>query len=220
MTTNLNQLTYLHIVGAELHTGMLVLASACVLMRVFFDAYRIMLASRMPARLAFVERLMKWLTPYLDRTSLIAMLGGIGAFCMSVITGFYVWENGRPMDEGVMQNKVIFSSIGLTLWLCAILIRLRFTEALWGIPRLSNLYVLVVTGAMGFTMFAGALGARLTVGNCFFDPLFEEVGWDPADPLTASPFFSMMLMVLGLIFLLAFFKLDLLRSIKNEQPGG
>ncbi len=199
MTTNLAQLTYLHIVTAEFHTGMLVLATACVVMRVFADAYTLWLRPKLPSNLRFLDGLVEWLTPYLDRTAIIAMLGGIGAFTVSVATGFYVWEFGRPYDDGVLQNKVLFSTMAATLWCSAIAIRLRYTEALWNVPRMSNLYVLVVAGAMGNTAFAGALGAKTTVGHCFFDPLFKYAGWDPKNTLSIAPTISMLMVLAGVV---------------------
>ena len=85
------------------------------------------------------------------------------------------------------------------------MIRLRYTDFLWHMPQLSNLYVIVVVIAMGFTIFAGALGARLTFGHCFFDPLFEWIGWDPAAPMYTSPGYSLLIALGGIVLLLLYF---------------
>ncbi len=163
-----------HIVMAELHTGMLVLAGLCIL--------AIALTKLLPG----VKRL-AGLATMLEPTSYVAAIGGSIIFVLTGIVGIEIGPFGPLLTIPAAQNKIMLAAFALNLWIIVIVIRTKFGSGLWNNRGLATTYTLATVGAMGFLTITGCESAHITGTISPFDPLWQLLGLNLDKTLVVFP---------------------------------
>ena len=166
-------MTALHSLTAELHSGFLTLAFACVM---------IVLVSQVVVRLKkwMPKTFVRWaiiVRGYAEPASYVAAVAGLLGLVLSAYTGMYAWPMDKLLESGVVRNKILFTAYSTVLWAAVIFIRTRFGRPLWTCPAMATVYVGFVFVAYGFLGMAGSLGAHITQGGSVLDPLWSIVGF-------------------------------------------
>lgn len=163
----------LHSLTAELHSGFLTLAFACVMI-VLVSQIVVRFRNRMP------ETFVRWaiiVRGYAEPASYVAAVAGLLGLVLSAYTGMYAWPMDKLIDSGVVRNKILFTTYSTVLWCGVIYLRTRFGRPIWTCPAMAVVYVSFVFVAYGFLGMAGSLGAHITQGGSVLDPLWSIVGF-------------------------------------------
>jgi hypothetical protein len=164
-----------HIILAELHTGMLVLAGLCILAI---------------ALVKFVPRLNK-ISPkalaLLDPTSYVAATVGTIMLVIGGSVGLLIGPLTPLLTIPAAENKVMFAIFALNLWLVVVVIRTRFGSGIWNTRGLSAVYTLATIAGLGFLTITGCESAHLTGTVSPFDPLWELLGLNLSKTLVVFP---------------------------------
>lgn len=163
----------LHSLTAELHSGFLTLAFACVMI-VFASQIVVRFKTWMPkifVRWAIIVR------GYAEATSYVAAVAGLLGLLLSAWTGMYAWPMDKLLESGVVRNKILFTVYATVLWGAVVFLRTRFGRGLWTCPAMTVVYVGFAFVAYGFIGMAGSLGAHITQGGSVLDPLWSVVGF-------------------------------------------
>jgi hypothetical protein len=163
-----------HIVMAELHTGMLVLAGLCILV--------IALTKLLPGTKRFAG-----LAVMLEPTSYVAAIGGSIIFVLTGIVGIFIGPFGPLLTIPAAQNKIMFAAFALNLWLVVIAIRTKYGPGLWNNRGLGTTYTLATFAAMGFLTITGCESAHITGTVSPFDPLWQLLGLNLDKTLVVFP---------------------------------
>jgi hypothetical protein len=163
-----------HIVMAELHTGMLVLAGLSIL------AIAVTKAMPKVKRFAGVQAM-------LDPTSYVAAIGGTIIFVMTGIVGVEIGPLGPLLTIPAAQNKIMFAAFALNLWIVVIILRTKFGPGLWNNRGLAATYTLATFAAMGFLTITGCESAHITGTISPFDPLWSLLGLNLDKTLVIFP---------------------------------
>jgi hypothetical protein len=175
-----------HIVMAELHTGMLVLAGLCIL--------GIALTKLLPSNKRFAG-----LAVMLDPTSYVAAIGGSIIFVLTGIVGLEIGPFGPLLTIPAAENKIMFAAFALTLWLVVIVMRTKYGASLWNNRGLGTTYTLATIAAMGFLTITGCESAHITGTVSPFDPLWSLLGLNLDKSLVIFPqLVSYAVIVLGI----------------------
>jgi hypothetical protein len=163
----------LHALTAELHSGFLTLAFACVMI-VAVSQVVVRYKKWMPkifVRWAIVIR------GYAEAASYVAAVAGLLGLLLSAYTGMYAWPMSKLLESGVVRNKILFTAYATVLWGAVVFLRTRFGRGLWTCPAMAFVYVAFTFVAYGFIGMAGSLGAHITQGGSVLDPLWSIVGF-------------------------------------------
>jgi hypothetical protein len=163
-----------HIVMAELHTGMLVLAGLCIL--------GIAVTKLLPG-----AKRLGGLALMLEPTSYIAAVGGSIIFVLTGIVGLEIGPFGPLIMLPTAENKIMFALFALNLWLVVIVIRTKYGAGLWSNRGLGTTYTLITIAAMGFLTITGCESAHITGTVSPFDPLWSFLGVDLNKSLVIFP---------------------------------
>ena len=173
----------LHALTAELHSGFLTLAFACVMI-VAGAQIVVRLKKWMPGRFvrwAIVVR------GYAEAASYVAAVAGLLGLLLSAYTGMYAWPMSKLLDSGVVRNKILFTTYATVLWGAVVFLRTRFGRGLWTCPAMAFVYVGFAFIAYGFIGMTGSLGAHITQGGSVLDPLWNIVGFRVASTVEVGP---------------------------------
>lgn len=169
----------LHALTAEMHTGALVLATACIVLTALCQI-TVRHRDRMPKRLV---RCALGLRGYTDAAGLVAAIIGTIAICASAYFGMQAWSFDQLASEPMVRNKVLFTAIILAMWLGIIGMRIALTRQLWTCRALAFLYVVFALAAFGLTSVTGSIGAHLTKGESILDGFLQWIGFDFTKPI-------------------------------------
>ncbi len=173
----------LHSLTAEMHSGFLTLAFACIMI-VFVSQIVVRLKNRMPARFvrwAIVAR------GYAEPAGYVAAVAGLLGLLLSAWTGMYAWPMSKLLESGVVRNKILFTVYATALWTIVVFMRTRFGRGLWSCPPMMTVYAGTAFVAFGFVGMAGSLGAHITQGGSALDFLWNFVGFRVASTVELGP---------------------------------
>jgi hypothetical protein len=163
-----------HIILAELHTGMLVLAGLSILAIAL-------------TRLFPMVRRFTGLASILDPASYVAAICGSIIFVSSGIVGLEIGPFWPLLTIPAAQNKIMFAAFALNLWLVVIAIRSKYGVGLWSNRGLGATYALATIAAMGFLTITGCESAHITSTTSPFDPLWQLLGLNLDRTLVVFP---------------------------------
>lgn len=154
-----------HAITAELHTGMLTLAFASVIVRLL----GVWIKSE-----SFVWRSLVRLS---EPTAYLAGMGGLLSLMASVVTGFaYTWPIEVLLTSSVVLNKVALSALSVTFWTTFVLVRTIYGATLWEEVNLRNLYVILAASGFLTLALAGSTGGHLAGKRSLLDSLLHQLG--------------------------------------------
>lgn len=154
-----------HVITAELHTGMLALAFASVIIR--------LLASWVRSE----NLIWRGLVQLAEPTAYLAAIGGMLALLASVATGFtYTWSLDVLLTSSVVLNKIAISAFSVTFWILFVLVRSLYGAMLWERAKLRGLYVALAVGGFLSLMLAGSTGGHLAGKRSLLDSTLHHLG--------------------------------------------
>lgn len=154
-----------HVITAELHTGMLALAFASVIIR--------LLGSWVESE----NRIWRGLVQLSESTAYLAAIGGLLALLASVATGFtYTWPLEVLLTSSVVLNKIAVTAFSVTFWIVFLLTRSIYGAQLWDRAKLRRLYVALAVGGFLSLMLAGSTGGHLAGKRSLLDGILHHVG--------------------------------------------
>lgn len=154
-----------HVITAELHTGMLALAFASVIIR--------LLASWVRSE----NLIWRGLVQLAEPTAYLAAIGGMLALLASVATGFtYTWSLDVLLTSSVVLNKIAISAFSVTFWILFVLVRSLYGTMLWERAKLRGLYVALAVGGFLSLMLAGSTGGHLAGKRSLLDSTLHHLG--------------------------------------------
>lgn len=164
-----------HIILAELHTGMLVLAGLCIL--------AIALVKLVPG----LKKISPKALALLDPTSYVAATAGTIMLVIGGSVGIFIGSLTSLLTIPAAENKVMFAIFALNLWLVVVVIRTKFGSGIWNARGLSAMYTLATLAGLGFLTITGCESAHLTGTISPFDPLWQLLGLDLSRSLVVFP---------------------------------
>jgi hypothetical protein len=164
-----------HIILAELHTGMLVLAGLCIL--------AIALVKLVPG----LRKMGPKALAFLDPTSYVAAMAGTIMLVAGGSVGLVIGSLRSLLTIPAAENKVMFAVFAFNLWLVVVVMRTRFGSSLWNQRGLSTMYTIATVAGLGFLTITGCESAHLTGTISPFDPLWELLGLDLSKSLVIFP---------------------------------
>jgi hypothetical protein len=173
----------LHALTAELHSGMLSLAFACIMI-VFAAQVVVRLKNRMPGRFVHWAIVVRG---YAEPAGYVAAVAGLLGLLLSAWTGMYAWPMEKLLDSGIVRNKILFTVYATALWTIVVFMRTRFGRGLWSCPPMMTVYAGTAFVAYGFIGMAGSLGAHITQGGSVLDPLWNIVGFRVSSTVELAP---------------------------------
>jgi hypothetical protein len=203
----------LHALTAELHSGFLVLAFVGIV-AVFLCQVVVRYRTRMP------RLLVKWAVKsrgYFEATGYVAAVAGVIALLLSAYTGMNAWPLDQLLDSAIIRNKILLTIFATILWIGVVLIRTKFGRSLWTCPQISLLYTGLAVVAFGLTSTVGSLGAHITQGGSFLDPLWEAVGIDLTKDLSLDVTVAMFVAIGGVILLIFSLLAAVISGIAKEE---
>lgn len=173
----------LHSLTAEIHSGMLTLAFACI---VVVAASQVIVAYRKRFPSALVDLALK-VRGYAEATGYVAAVGGLIGLFLSTYTGMYAWPQEDLLLSDEVRNKITLTVFAIVLWSMVVFIRFRFGRGLWTCPTMASVYTLVAVAAMGVTGATGSVGAHLTKGESLMDPLWNMLRVEITESIVLEP---------------------------------
>lgn len=164
----------LHSLTAEMHTGFLTLAFACI---VIVGLSQVVLHYRHKAP----KRFSTWaqnIRGYAEAAGFVGAVGGFIGLILSGVTGMYAWPSDALFSSPVVMNKILLTVFGTVMWGVVVFTRAHFGRGLWSSRSLSVFYVSFTFAAFMTVGLAGSLGAHLTVGESVLDPVWSIAGVD------------------------------------------
>ncbi len=154
-----------HVITSELHTGMLTLAFASVILK--------LLSSWIKSRNLIWQGLIQLVEP----TAYVAAIGGLLSLIASVVTGFtYTWPFEVLVTSSVVLNKIAISAFSVTFWIVFVLVRSFYGAKLWEQAKLRGLYVTLAAGGFLTLMLAGSTGGHLAGKRSLLDTALHHLG--------------------------------------------
>lgn len=195
----------LHSLTAEIHSGMLTLAFACIL-AVAISQFVVAHSKRFPKSLVNLGIKVRG---YAEATGYVAAVGGLIGLFLSTWTGMYAWPQEDLLLSEEVRNKITLTVFAVALWSMVVFIRMRFGRGLWTCPAMATVYTLVAIAAMGVTGATGSVGAHLTKGESLIDPIWDTLRIHITESFVLEPSVAAalaMIGVIGLVFALAYAK--------------
>ena len=154
-----------HVITSELHTGMLTLAFASVILT--------LLSNWIKSSNLIWQGLIRLAEP----TAYLAATGGLLSLVASVVTGFtYTWPAEVLLTSSVVLNKIAISAFSVTFWIVFVLMRSLYGARLWEQARLKGLYVMLAAGGFLTLMLAGSTGGHLAGKRSLLDTALHHLG--------------------------------------------
>lgn len=165
----------LHQVTVELCTGFLLLAGLSVAARAAAEVWTRGLGGRM-------RRLDRWasvVAGVAEPASLVALFAGVAGAFLSMYTGSRAWPEADLVTSPAVHNKLLLVGLSQTLFLSALVMRLRFRARIWEAPSTGASYALLVLLGDAFMVLQNSVGGHLAGTGSLLDDLLGSVGIDP-----------------------------------------
>ena len=208
-----------HAFTAEMHTGFLILAFACIACTFLCQL-----------KLRFIKgersnRLLKAARSYLEPTGFVAAIAGVFGLVLSAITGSLSWPAEMIQEDPLTGNKIILTSCALAIWCAAVFFRWKSTRDLWTFPSSSLLYTGMAAAAFGLTALAGSLGAHIVQGGSLLDPVLGALGLDLTQKIILDSSLAYIVIIASIAviagFVLAAWKTGISkRQMRVSKAGG
>ncbi len=154
-----------HVITAELHTGMLTLAFASLVIR---------LAG---VWVTTSNGVWRGLVRLADPTAFLAAIGGLLALIASIVTGLlYTWPVEVLLTSSVVLNKIAITAFATTFWTLFIVVRAFSGARLWDRGRLRWLYFVLGAGGFLSLMLVGSTGGHLAGKRSMLDGVLHYLG--------------------------------------------
>ncbi len=150
-----------HTIMVEMTTGMLVLATLAILVRIWVG----IVAGDRYQRLG----------EYADSTALFGAAVGVPMIALAVITGFQQWPLEAFLNSVIARNKIFTAIVSLGFWAAFLAVRLAAGRRLWESKPLA-LYALVMgLGGFAYLIFTASIGGDLAGKPSGFEQLARAV---------------------------------------------
>jgi len=154
-----------HVITAELHTGMLTLAFASLVIR---------LAG---VWVTTSNGVWRGLVRLADPTAFLAAIGGLLALIASIVTGLlYTWPVEVLLTSSVVLNKIATTAFATTFWTLFIVVRAFSGARLWDRARLRWLSFALGAGGFVSLMLVGSTGGHLAGKRSMLDGVLHYLG--------------------------------------------
>jgi hypothetical protein len=164
----------------EMHSGMLTLATICILI-IVIDRIQLRMHRTNDRHGSFwsTDSVIGKLFRYTEPTAYLAAIGGIIGLITSSIVGTYTWPIELLTTSALPLNKIMFSIFATELWIIFVCLRSKYGEKLWKNSAMATVYASLGILGFLFIVIAGSLGAHMTGKASVIDPIFALFGIDP-----------------------------------------
>lgn len=191
------EMSSLHSLMAELHSGMLFLAFLCIIITAGSQ-----LVVGFSKKKGIFYRIATKIRGYTEATGIVAAIGGFVIILIASYTGMYAWGNiENVLISPEVRNKITLTAFAIAHWGLVIFIRLRFGRGIWTCPPMAVVYTAAATLAFAFTALSGSLGAHFTAGESLIDPLWDMLKIDITTDIILSTTAAIALAVASVIIL-------------------
>lgn len=199
-----------HLITAELHTGMLTLAFASMLIRL--------------AGVWFQTGHAVWrgLVRLAEPTAHLAAIGGLLALIASAVTGLmYTWPLEVQLTSSVVLNKMAITAFSTTFWALFVVMRAIYGARLWEQARPRWVYAVMAAGGFLTLMLAGSTGGHLAGKRSMLDGILHALGINTHLLFTISRTSALAVLsaTLLLLVLASVRRVAWIRH-RRSQPGG
>lgn len=174
------ELAPLHSVLKEMHTGMLTLATICILI-IVIDRIQLKLRKTSNKHGSFwsTDSVKGKFFRYTEPTAYLAGIGGVIGLITSSIVGTYTWPIELLTTSALSLNKIMFSIFATELWILFVFLRSKYGEKLWKNNSMAALYCCLGLLGFLFIVLTGSLGAHMSGKASIIDPIYALFGIDP-----------------------------------------
>ena len=168
-----------HSVLKEMHGGMLILATICIL-AIVIDRIHLRMAGKNGGRGNFwsTDSVTGKLFRYTEPTAYLAGIFGVVGLITSAIVGTYTWPTELITASPLGLNKIMFSIFATELWIIFVFLRSKYGENLWKNTGMAILYSCLGLLGFLFVVITGSLGAHLSMKISIIDPIYDLFGID------------------------------------------
>ena len=170
-----------HSVLTEMHSGMLTLATICLLVTIIGRIY-LKMGKTNDGHGSFwpMDSIMGKLSRYTEPTAYMAGIGGVIFIIISALVGIFVWPSELLTGSALGLNKVMFFIFATELWVIFVGLRSKYGENLWKNSAMTTVYACLGVLGFLFTVIAGSLGAHMSLKISIIDPIYDLFGIDLA----------------------------------------
>jgi hypothetical protein len=201
----------LHALTAEMHSGFLFVAIIGIAITALCQIV-VRLQDYLPEP---IVSLAKKVAPYTEAAGIVGAFFGLIAIVISAFTGASSWSPEELMNDVLVRNKILLTSIILGAWFCVVAMRLRLKKGLWSCPPVAWVYVGTAVFAFTVTALTGSMGAHLVFGGSSIDVILKEIGLDYTQPWGFSSTVAILLLVLGLVMIVV--SVVLMRKLPKKK---
>jgi hypothetical protein len=201
----------LHALTAEMHSGFLLVAIIGIAITALCQIV-VRLNDYLPEPIVALARKV---APYTEAAGIVGAFFGVIAIVLSAYTGASSWTPTELVNDVLVRNKILLTSIILGAWLCVVIMRLRLKKGLWSCPPVAWVYVGTAVFAFSVTALTGSMGAHLVFGGSSIDLILKEIGLDYTLPWGFDSTVAILLLVLGLIMIVG--SLVLMRRMPKRK---
>ena len=198
-----------HSMLIEMHSGMLTLATFCLLATIIDRIHlRMGKTNDKPGSFWSTDSAIGKLSRYTEPTAYIAGIGGVIFLIISAIVGTYVWPTELITTSTLGLNKVMFFIFATELWIIFVGLRAKYGENLWKNGAMATFYTCLGLLGFIFTVIAGSLGAhmsdmtQLSGKGSVLDPIFALFGIDPVTFGVTGLDFVIILIVVSIVLVI------------------
>jgi hypothetical protein len=167
------EMSALHSLSSELHTGFLTLAMIAIAV-----TFLCQLVIRF-GRGGWFSRLSVRVRGYTEAAGIMAALFGVLALLLSAYTGINSRDSFQILyDDPITANKILLTITMTAIWTMLVIIRLGVGKRLWTSGGFALFYTAVAAVGFAITALVGSMGAHLTQGESALDPLLRSLGID------------------------------------------
>jgi hypothetical protein len=174
--------TILHVLLGGTNVGILALAAAAVVVRLWAGKQRADLARGA------------------DQIAYVAAAVGLGLAVLSGLTGFFgTWPREAIATTVLSQNKTLVTLALMASWGLFLFLRWRVGPAIWDIPVLTVWSIVLV--AIGFvnTVLVGSMGGSAGLTGTVLDPLLLALNINRYMSLAWGPYLTALVIVLVVV---------------------
>jgi hypothetical protein len=167
------EMSSLHSLSAELHTGFLTLAMIGIGV-----TFLCQLVIRF-GRGGMFSRLAGKIRGYTEAAGLMGAVFGVFALLISAVTGMGARSSFDILyNDPITANKILLTVAITAIWAMVVIIRMKIGKALWTSGGFSLFYTATATVGFALTALVGSMGAHLVQGESTIDPILNSLGID------------------------------------------
>jgi hypothetical protein len=192
------EMSALHSLTAELHTGFLTLAMVGI---------AVTFLCQLVIRFGKGGMFSRWagrLRGYTEAAGIMGALFGVFALLASAYTGMGSRSSYDILyNDPITANKILLTVAITGIWSMVVIVRMKVGKKLWTSGGFALFYTAIAAVGFVLTALVGSMGAHLVQGESSIDPLLSSLGIDYTKFFLLDANLAMIISAVSLIVIVA-----------------